>query len=380
MRPSRLLVGLAAALALLLAGVLTVSAVALYRAGREPGPRAADELAAREELTHALARADARLAAVRDELASTAALLREREARLTSLAGRVAEVERESRAGERLLHAYAGGVALIQATLRYEDRAGRPLRHRGAERRPWRGALGPSPVGVDGNGPIVTATLVGTGFLVDARGTVLTSRHVVRPWESEDELEALRELAVEPRLAQLRAFFPGLSDPVPLRDGRASETADLVRLTATLPPGAVPVLPLDEGVAAPGRPVIVLGYPAGLELLLARVDPAVLRSLIPDDVEDITDDTVDVPRLLTELARRRLIRPYASWGHVVDTRAHLLTYDARTAVGASGGPVLSVAGRVIAVNQAVLRDFDAAAFGVPIRHGLGLLRGRPVSR
>jgi S1-C subfamily serine protease len=365
---------------LLLAGALTVSAIALYRGSRDSDPRVADERAAREELTRALALADARLAAVGGELASTAALLREREARLQSLAGRLADVERESRAGERLLQAYAGGVALIQATVRYEDRTGRPLRYRGIERRPWRGALGPPSVGVDGKGPIVTSTLLGTGFLVDRHGTVLTSRHVARPWEREDEADALSELGVEPRLVDLRAFFPALPEPVPLKGGRASETADLMRLTAALPPGVVvPVLPLDEGHAVPGRPVIVLGYPAGLELLLARVDPALLRSLVPDDVDDIADDSVDVPRLLAELAGRRLIRPYASWGHVVDARAHLLTYDARTAMGASGGPIFSAAGRVIGVNQAVLRDFDAVAFGVPIRHGLRLLRGRPLS-
>jgi hypothetical protein len=191
-------------------------------------------------------------------------------------------------------------------------------------------------------------------------------------------MDALSELGVEPRLAALRAFFPGLTEPVPLTQGRASASADLLLLTAALPSGAVPVLPLDAAPTMPGRPVIVLGYPAGLELLLARIEPKILRTLVPDGVEDIADDTVDVPRLLAELARRRLIRPHASWGHVVEVRPHLITYDARTTIGASGSPILSAAGRVVGVNQAVLLDFDGVAFGVPIGHGLALLRGRPL--
>jgi S1-C subfamily serine protease len=373
----RALISLGVLLALLLAGGLAASAIALHRGQQESAARLADERAARDDLGRRLAATDVRLDALRGELSGTAAVLREREARLEALARRMGGVEQWIQAGERLLPAYAAGVALIEATVRYEDAAGRPLRYRDVEaRRPWRGALGPPPIGVDGEGGVVTTTFLGTGFLAGRDGTLLTNRHVVRPWESEDEMDALRELGVEPRLAALRAFFPGLTEPVLLTQGRASDSADLLRLTATLPSGAVPVLPLDAAPTRPGRPVVVLGYPAGVELLLARIEPGILRTLVPDGVEDIADDTVDVPRLLAELARRRLIRPHASWGHVVEVRPHLITYDARTTIGASGGPILSAAGRVVGVNQAVLLGFDGVAFGVPIRHGLALLRGR----
>jgi S1-C subfamily serine protease len=366
-------------LALVLAGVISGWTVARSRGQRDSVACLAEERTAREELRRAVAATNARLDAVQGELASTATVLRGREARLGALARRLSGLERGVQAGERLLQGIAAGVALIQATVRYEDAAGRPLRYRGAEtRRPWRGVLGPPPVGVEGDGAVVTTTFLGTGFLVGRDGTVLTSRHVVRPWETEDDAAVLEELGVVPRLADVRAFFPGLVEPVSLRPGHASDTADVMVLTAAVPPGTVPILPLDETPPVPGRPVIVIGYPGGLELLLARVEPAVLRTLIDPDVPDIADDTVDVPGLLAELARRRLIRPHASWGHVVDVRPHLLTYDARTAIGASGAPILDTAGRVIGVNQAVLPDFVGVAFGVPIRHGRALLRDRPL--
>jgi S1-C subfamily serine protease len=367
---------LAILLALLLAGALVASAVALYHGQREWSARLADARAAREDLGRRLTATDVRLGALRGELAGAAAALREREARLEVLARRMESVEKRIDAGERLLPAAAGGVALIAATLRYEDAAGRPLRYRGVEaRRPWRGVLGPPPIGVDGEGNVVTTTFLGTGFLVRRDGTILTSRHVVRPLETENEMDALRELGVEPRLVTLRAFFPGLVEPIPLIQVGASDAADLMLLSAVLPPGAVPVLPLDTGATMPGREVIVLGYPGGLELLLARVEPRILRTLVPDGVQDIADDTVDVPRLLAELARRRLIRPHASWGHVVEVQPHRITYDGRTMIGASGGPILSSAGRVVGVQQAVLLDADGVAFGIPIRHGLALLQG-----
>jgi len=366
-----------ALLALLLTGALGATAVTLSRGQRDWNARLAAERASREELERRLSATDARLHALGGEFAGTAAVLREREAQAAALAARWRTMEREARAGERVLSDYAAGVGLIQVTVRYEDAGGRPLRYRRpAERRPWRGVIGPPPVGLDGDGLIVTTTFLGTGFLVGRDGTMLTSRHVARPWEAEDESEGLRELGVIPRVTQLRVFFPALSEPVPLTAARASSVADVMRLKARLRPGSVPVLPLDPALPAPGGRVVVLGYPAGLDLLLARVEPGILRTLVGEDVEEIADDTVDVPGLLAALARRRLIRPHASWGHLVDFQPHLMTYDVRTAIGSSGGPILNAAGRVVGVSQAVLPGFDGVTFGVPVHHGARLLDGR----
>jgi S1-C subfamily serine protease len=130
---------------------------------------------------------------------------------------------------------------------------------------------------------------------------------------------------------------------------------------------------LEGADAVPGRPVIVLGYPAGLQLLLARVAPDLLETLIGRDVTEITDESVDVPALVEKLSRLNQIRPYPTWGRLADKRPHQLAHDAGTSMGGSGGPIFATSGRVIGLSTAVARDFDGAALGVPIREAMGPL-------
>ncbi len=118
--------------------------------------------------------------------------------------------------------------------------------------------------------------------------------------------------------------------------------------------------------AAPGRPVILLGYPIGIEALLAKAETTVVRELMAEDV-------ADVYRLADLMAARGLLRPSSTQGHLSDVQAHQLSYDAQTAIGGSGGPLLSKSGRVIGINYAILEPFSGSNFGVPIRFGLDLL-------
>jgi serine protease Do len=234
------------------------------------------------------------------------------------------------------------------------------------------GLLGWPQVAVDGQGPIVRSTYLGTGFLVSRTGAILTNRHVTRPWEVDPTfVDTLKLGGLKPRMAQLRAFFPDVSEPISLSVAKASETADLIVLRGKTPQ-SVPVLPLDleEADAVPGRPVILLGYPAGLELLLARVDPALLATLVDPDVVEITDRTVDIPALLEKLARAKQIHPYPTWGRLTEKRPHQLGHDAGTAGGGSGGPIFATSGRVIGMNSAIAREFETAALGVPIREAV----------
>ncbi len=52
-----------------------------------------------------------------------------------------------------------------------------------------------------------------------------------------------------------------------------------------------------------------------------------------------------------------------------------VVYDAETTSGGSGGPVLNLAGEVVAVNSAILPEFGGSNLGVPVEHGRTLLEG-----
>jgi S1-C subfamily serine protease len=298
-------------------------------------------------------------------------------AQLEGIERKLRALEAAGGAGERIMRTYAGGVALLQGAVVFEDPSGRPLRYLAVDDkgRPLRDPFGRAPVSVEGKGPVVKTVFTGTGFLVSREGAMLTSRHVLEPWKEDEELAAILSLGVRPHVVQLRAFFPALPDPVPVAVLKASESADVTLLKADVRGRPIPVLSLDRTgkEAVPGRPVLLFGYPGGVDLLLARVEPVVLRPLIGEDA-------VDVAAVLERLSREKLIRPYATWGHLADVRAHEIAYDAQSTLGGSGGPLLSLSGRVIGVNYAIARGFGGASFGVPIRFGLALLPVTPEGR
>ena len=347
---------------------------AMGRAAVELTARFEMERARREALEREIAESGERARAYQQDVAPLLALRRNE---LDRIERKVRALEMERNAEERIIATYASGVALIQAGVVYEDSAGRPLRYVRVDGkgRPTPGLLGWPRMAADGQGPIVRTTFLGTGFLVSRTGAILTNRHVTQPWESDPMFaDLLEQGGVKPRVAQLRAFFPDVPEPVSLSVVAASETADLIVLRG-MPPRSAPVLPLDlNGTGAvPGRPVLLLGYPAGLELILARVDPTLLATFLESDVVEITDATVDIPALLEKLSRARQIHPYPTWGRLAERRPHQLAYDAGTTIGGSGGPLFAMSGRVIGVNSAVARDFDSAGLGVPIREAMELL-------
>jgi S1-C subfamily serine protease len=80
-----------------------------------------------------------------------------------------------------------------------------------------------------------------------------------------------------------------------------------------------------------------------------------------------------VGQILDELARRSLIRPLITQGHIGDVLPDKIVFDAQTTSGGSGGPLFNQQGKVIGVTYAVLKGFGGSNFGIPIRLSQPLL-------
>jgi S1-C subfamily serine protease len=224
------------------------------------------------------------------------------------------------------------------------------------------------PLTLAGKGPIFTVEYTGTGFLADAKGIVLTNRHIAEPWWKNDSAAPLMEDGYEPRFIELRAYFPGREAPVRFDLARTliSDDSDLAALRCEakdLPP-PLPLAPAGSVVA--GQRVLLLGYPSGLDALLARGEEDLALKVagrVP----------TEAGALLDQLSAMNLVRPLPTQGHVGDVLADKILFDAPTAVGGSGGPLVDLDGRVIAINYGILKAFSGANFGVPVDRAASLL-------
>ncbi len=282
---------------------------------------------------------------------------------------RLATLESERTTGERIAREYGPGVGLVQGAYLFEDAGGRPLRVRlGEDGARVADADGNPLLDPEGTGPVYEVSYLGTGFLVDRKGLVLTNRHVAEPWWHDDAAQSLRERGYNPRLTTLRAFFPRQKAPFDLTVERHSDEADLSLLHCDLRGARLPVLPLDRsgGGAVAGQAVVVVGFPAGLEALLAKADAEVVRAVLENA------GTSEV-RVTEALAARGLVRPSITQGHIADVTQTDVVFDAPTAQGGSGGPLLNRNGIVIGVCYAVLSRFGGNSYAVPIRHALPLV-------
>lgn len=281
--------------------------------------------------------------------------------------------------GANLRNLYGDGVCLISGTYIYvESGTGRPLRHPETSVVEDGTALDdaatpgtPLPFTPEGQGPVAEFEVNGTGFHVGG-GYVLTNRHVVQPWLADERSLALSSTVnARPRLVKLLASFPDREQAFTLKLRKVSDQEEdlaVCSLEVKDVPGNLPMLPLDRDAQAVsiGRDVVMMGYPAGIYRMLATLPETESRS-----IQERFGASTEA--LLNHLARRKLINPLTTQGHITDLYSRRIVYDAATGEGGSGSPVFGPSGRVIGVNFAVFSESNASNFAVPISLAMPLL-------
>ncbi len=211
----------------------------------------------------------------------------------------------------------------------------------------------------------------GTGFLVDDRGYIVTNRHVTDPWIMDPSTQSQYEKAgLEARRFTLLAYFPGRREAYEVTLVRFSDAVDLaLGKLAAAPKGIAPIpirKPPPKGIA--GEAVVLLGYPAGVEGILARMDDELAAALLKKHRPHLR-------ALVQDISDRGVVRPLATQGHIADIVPNRIVYDAQTTGGGSGSPVFDSKGELIAVNAAVMTRFGGVGSGAPISAVLDLLAG-----
>ncbi|MEE8104709.1 MAG: serine protease [Planctomycetota bacterium] len=289
----------------------------------------------------------------------------------------VARMESDRSAVERILARYSNSVCFIQGAYGFakrpeEDSSGKSWRFlkKVSERvlREIEPAGDKVPLTLDGDGPIFEVEYTGTGFLVDKSGIIMTNRHIAEPWWKNESAEPLIREGFTPRFLYLRAYFPDSDEPIRFDRHQTilSTRGDVALLQYPAGNETREPLELARGKPPIGRRVLLLGYPSGMNALLAKSEENFARDLIDDDA-------LGSVAMLDALAAHGAVRPLPSHGHISDVLGEKILYDAPTAVGGSGGPVVDLEGHVVAVNYGILKSFKGANFGVPIEMGIELL-------
>jgi S1-C subfamily serine protease len=209
---------------------------------------------------------------------------------------------------------------------------------------------------VAGKGQHFRARVAGTGFVV-APGLVATNRHVAEPWFGDRDVAGALRQGELPVLEKLVAYFPGSPLPVPLQPVILAEHGDLAiaRMEPTDFTDKLRPLALSPTPPHVGESVSVLAYPMGVTGMVAK-SPAVVYERLSSHPDNA--DTAG------ELAALSLIRPSATFGHIGDVTGDKLIYDAPTARGGSGGPVLNLRGEVVGINSAYIDGFTGGTLGI----------------
>jgi S1-C subfamily serine protease/DNA-binding response OmpR family regulator len=284
---------------------------------------------------------------------------------------RLSLLEKEDKIAETVVHKYGPSVCMLHVVVEFLDKqTGKPLQVAvDAAGKPQVDDKGMAQLDVGGSGPHLQIDAFGTGFLAGPKGTILTNHHVAEPWWHDDELKRLLDQGVDPYVLSYDAYFPGKPAAIGAKLGRISSEADVATLKLEAsPPDRAELLELDDRreASVTGEAVVLMGYPTGVEGILARAGSDVLRK--------IASGAQDVSQVMSQIASQQLIRPTTTQGHIGDVLQDKIVYDAATTSGGSGGPLFNRNGKVIGINFAILKGFGGSNLAVPVRFAKDLLR------
>src|SRR5216684_9260474 len=291
---------------------------------------------------------------------------------LTAVEGRLQKLETEGKFAETIIQSYEPSICLIHVVLNLRDHTtGQRLHYAGVTSggEPTADEHNNPLLSLTGKGPEVRLDVFGTGFLASNNGQILTNHHVAEPWWQNDELKEMLDQGLEPVIAEMTAYFPGVSHGVALKAEKISSAADVAVVKGNVSALGIKQVALADDRRSPvsGGPVVLLGYPTALDAILARAGEETLQSIA-------TASKGDPKQVMEELARRNLIRPITTQGHIGDVLPDKIVYDAQTTSGGSGGPLFNSEGKVIGINFAMLREFGGSNFAIPVGYGKSLLK------
>jgi serine protease Do len=291
---------------------------------------------------------------------------------LTAVESRLQKLETEGKVAQTIIQSYEPSVCLIHVVLAFrEHTTGLRLHYVGmtSSGEPTTDEHNNPLLSLTGNGPEVHLDIFGTGFLASAGGQILTNHHVAEPWWHNDELKEMLDQGLEPVVAEMAAYFPGVPHGIAINTEKISSAADVAIVKGNISGLGVKQVALAEGrrSAISGGPVVLLGYPTALDAILARAGAETIRSIA-------TATKGDPKQVMEELARRNLIRPVITQGHIGEVLADKIVYDAQTTSGGSGGPLFNNEGKVIGINFAMVREFGGSNFAIPVGYGKSLLK------
>ncbi len=291
---------------------------------------------------------------------------------LTTVVSRLEKLETEGKFAQKVIESYEPSVCLIHVVVAFRDHTtGFKLHYAGLSN-------AGSPVVDEQNNPLLSLTgmgpevhldAFGTGFLASATGQILTNHHVVEPWWQNDELKEMTDHGLEPVIVEMTAYFPNVNHGVAVKTQEISSDADVAVVKGDVAGLGIKQVAVAYGreSAVSGTAVVLLGYPTALDAILARAGEGTVQEIA-------TSSKGEPKQVIEELARRSLIRPITTQGHIGDVLPDKIVYDAQTTSGGSGGPLFSTEGKVIGINFAMVREFGGSNFAIPVRYGKPLLR------